>query len=353
LDRVVMPISIGGRVVGPGHPCYVIAEAGVNHNGDIGMAKQLIDHAIAAGADAIKFQSFKAEEVTSAAAPKAAYQIESTGDAQSQQEMLRALELSSDAHGVLAAYCAERGITFLSTPFDQGSVDLLAALGIPVFKVGSGEITNLALLRHIASVGKPVILSTGMSYLAEVGDALATLSEAGASEVVLLHCTTEYPAPVNEVNLRAMATMVDKFRVPVGYSDHTDDISVSVAAVALGACVIEKHFTLDRNLPGPDHLASLEPADLARLVRGVRDVESAMGNGVKEPAPSELRNREIARRSIVTALPIREGAQITDDMLKILRPGTGIPPAMAAEVTLRRASRALPADHVLQWDDLA
>jgi N,N'-diacetyllegionaminate synthase len=259
-------VEIAGSAIGFGHPCFVIAEAGVNHNGDLDTALQLVDAAAAAGADAVKFQTFKADRMISVAAPKAEYQMQTTDASESQLDMVRTLELSPQAHRDLSAYSRERGLLFMSTPFDEESVDLLEELEVPVFKIGSGEITNLPFLEYIARKQRPIILSTGMSYLGEVDEAVKELRNAGCRQLLLLHCVSNYPAAPADANLRAMETMRMAFQVPVGYSDHTPGIEVSLAAVALGACAIEKHFTVDKNLPGPDHRASLEPSELAALI---------------------------------------------------------------------------------------
>jgi N-acetylneuraminate synthase len=319
--------QIAKKMIGPGQPVFVIAEAGVNHNGDLKLARALIDVAVEAGADAVKFQTFRADRLATPDAPKAEYQLQTTGDAESQFEMLRRLELSSDAHRELQAYCHERGIIFLSTPFDEEAVDLLDELGVPAFKISSGDLTNSPLLEHVAGKGKPVILSTGMSELSELIEAVSVLNTAGCENPVLLHCVSNYPADPSEVNLRAMQTMRSAFDVPVGFSDHSEGIDVALAAVALGACVIEKHFTLDRTFPGPDHRASLEPAELRELVRSIRRVETALGNGRKVPTASELETAKVARRSLVAARDIPAGATLERDMVTMRRPGTGMSPA--------------------------
>jgi N,N'-diacetyllegionaminate synthase len=321
-------VQVADKLIGPGQPVFVIAEAGVNHNGDLKLARALIDVAVEAGADAVKFQTFRADRLVTPDAPKAEYQRQATGDAESQFEMLRRLELSADAHHELQSYCHERGIIFLSTPFDEEAVDLLDELGVPAFKISSGDLTNSPLLEHVASKGKPVILSTGMSELSELIEAVSVLNMAGCDNPVLLHCVSNYPAQPPEVNLRAMQTMRSAFDVPVGFSDHTEGIDVTLAAVALGACVIEKHFTMDRTLPGPDHRASLEPAELRELVRSIRRVENALGSGRKVPAPSEIETAKVARRSLVAARDIPAGATLERDMVVIRRPGTGMSPAM-------------------------
>ena len=345
-------IEFAGRRIGARSPCFIIAEAGVNHNGDVELAKQLVDAAADAGADAVKFQTFKAERLVSAAAPKAEYQLQTTETSESQLEMLRHLELSPEAHRELQAYCQERGVLFISTPFDKESADLLDELGVPVFKIGSGEVTNWPLLEHIARKGKPIILSTGMSYLSEVGEAVRVIREAGNEQLVLLHCVSNYPANPADVNLRAMQTMAAAFQVPVGYSDHTPGIEAPLAAVALGACVIEKHFTLDKNLPGPDHRASLEPPGLQAMVAGIRTVESALGDGVKQPTLSEADNRSIVRRSLAAAPDIPEGAIIESEMLQSLRPASGISPALIEHVAGRRVRRSLASGQLIDWGDL-
>ena len=341
---------IADRQIGYGHPCFLIAEAGVNHNGDLDMAHQLIDVAVEAGADAVKFQTFKAELVMTARAPKAAYQQETTDPGESQIAMVRTFELPFAAFRDLQAHCQRRGILFLSTPFDHESLDYLDALAVPAIKIPSGEITNLPLLRHAARTGKPIILSTGMSYLSEVDEAVRTLTEAGCDEIVLLHCVTNYPAAPEDANLRAMAAMATAFERPVGFSDHTSGTAVAAAAVALGACVIEKHFTLDNTLPGPDQQASLEPAELRALVRTVRTVESALGSAQKTLLPSEIAIRDIARRSIIAGTDIRQGTVLTEEMVVMKRPGTGLPAACLPILIGRTVLRDIGADTLLTWD---
>ena len=330
----------------------MIAEAGVNHNGDIGRARALIDAAADAGADAVKFQLFKAERLTASDAPKAAYQVENTGSDETQFEMLKALELSIDAHEELQRYATGRGILFLSTPFDEESADALAGLQLPVLKLPSGEVTNHPFLRHVASLGLPIILSTGMSNLTEVESAVAALRDGGANDIALLHCVSQYPSPEDQTNLRAMATMRDAIGVPVGYSDHTMGIHVPVAAVAMGACVIEKHFTLDRELPGPDHKASLEPGELAAMCQHIREVQSALGNGEKVPAPTEAENRRTVRKSLALRKDLPAGSVLTRDDLWALRPGTGITPDRLDEVIGRTLRVAVAASTILTEDAL-
>lgn len=353
----------------------IIAEAGVNHNGSLDMALQLVDAAAQAGADYVKFQTFKTEHAISKNAPKAEYQKETTGGVESQFEMVKKLELDEAAHDALSARAAERQIKFLSTPFDLDSVDLLThRLGLRTLKIASGEITNAPLMLKIARNAERVILSSGMSTLGDIELALGVIAfgftaahdarptvdafrrsyasaegqAALASRVTLLHCTTEYPAPMRDVNLRAMATLRRAFGLRVGYSDHTQGIAIPIAAAACGAEVIEKHFTLDCSLPGPDHRASLEPADFAAMVRGVRDVEAAMlGNGVKTPAPSEVRNISIARKSLVAARPIARGETFTEAMIAVKRPGDGVSPLLFWEWLGRTAERDYAEDEVL------
>lgn len=332
---------------------YVIAEAGVNHNGDLARAKKLADAALACGADAVKYQTFIAENLVSKGASKAAYQAKATGAAESQLDMIRGLQLSEAAHRELAAHCARIGITFLSTPFDEASADFLDGLGVPTFKLPSGEITNKALLQHVARKGKPLILSTGMSSLTEVADAVRWIREVSSAPLTLLHCLTEYPAPVDQVNLRAMDTLREHFGLPAGYSDHTPGIEISIAAAARGASVIEKHLTLDKSLPGPDHAASLDPAEFTALVKAVRSVTSALGDGVKRPAPCEGANRSVARRSVVAARPLPSGHALTREDLAVKRPGDGIAPAELERLLGRRLKKAVEADEALTWEAVA
>lgn len=347
------PVPIHGRLVGPGHPCFVIAEAGVNHNGTIDTARKLIEVAAASGADAVKFQTFVADRLVTPAAPKAPYQKDRTDGSESQLDMLRRLELSEAAHLELFAKCAELGILFLSTPFDEDSADFLESLGVAAFKVPSGELTNLPFLDHIGRKRKPIILSTGMATLEEVQSAVETVLQAGCTEVVLLHCVSCYPAAPADVNLRAMETMAQASDRPIGYSDHTLGIEVSLAAVAMGACVIEKHFTLDRTLPGPDHRASLEPAELKALVKGIRTIEQAFGDGVKVPAGAEREIADIARKSVVAATHIPAGTILTRELLAIRRPGTGIRPALRDSLIGRRTAQEIHAGSLVTMDQIA
>lgn len=340
-------IKVGERYIGDEEPVFIIAEAGVNHNGSLEMARQLVDVAAQAGADAVKFQIFKAEKVISPQAPKAVYQLQTTNTSESQLDMVKRLELSFDDFRELYACCQDRGILFMATPFDEDSADFLNELGMPVFKIGSGEITNWPFLEYAARKRKPIILSTGMSYLSEVDEAVRVIHDAGSDQLVLLHCVSNYPANPADANLRAMHTMATAFGVPVGYSDHTLGIEVAIAAVALGACMIEKHFTLDRTLPGPDHQASLEPDELKTLVRGIRTVEVSLGHGRKEPAASEANTTAVARRSLVAAQDIPAGAVLTEDLIAIKRPGTGLSPAMRPYLIGRTARTTIPAGTLL------
>lgn len=349
----VEAITVGERRVGPDEPVFIIVEAGVNHNGSLEMARRLVDVAVQAGADAVKFQTFKAEKVISPQAPKAVYQLQTTDIGESQLDMVKRLELSFDDFRELYVYCQDRGTLFMSTPFDEDSADLLDELGVSVFKIGSGEITNWPFLEYVATKGKPITLSTGMSYLSEVDEAVRVIRNAGCDQLVLLHCVSNYPADPADANLRAMRTLETAFGVPVGYSDHTLGIEVAIAAVALGACVIEKHFTLDRNLPGPDHRASLEPDELAALVRGVRTAEAALGHGRKEPAASEVNTAAAARRSLVAARDIPAGTTLTEELIAIKRPGIGLPPAMRSHLVGRHVRMLVPAGALLTLEMLA
>ncbi len=327
----------------------IIAEAGVNHNGDLDMAKKLIDIAAETGADLVKFQTFCADRLVTHAAKKADYQTKTTDGNESQHNMLRRLELTHEMHKELIAHCASRNIGFFSTGFDIESVDLLVSLGQDHFKIPSGEITNLPYLRHIGRLCKPVILSTGMATLGDIEAAIDVLEDAGTSRdnMTVLHCTTEYPTPMAEVNLRAMQIMHSAFGVAVGYSDHTQGIEVAIAAVALGATVIEKHFTLDRNLSGPDHKASLVPHELKAMVTAIRNIEIALGDGIKRLTPSEVKNKPVARKSIVAAVSIRRGEIFTVDNLTTKRPETGISPMKWDEVIGQVALRNYNKDEVL------
>jgi len=329
----------------------IIAEAGVNHNGDMELAKELITAAADAGADLVKFQTFIASNIISRHAAKAEYQKGATDPQESQQEMVRKLELTRDNHLELIDECKKQGIGFFSTAFDKDSIDLLEELGgSNIVKVPSGDLTNLPYLRYLTRHGWQVLLSTGMANLGEVEAAIDIVEQSGTprEKITVLHCTTEYPTPMEDVNLLAMANIGKAFGVKVGYSDHTLGIEVPIAAVALGATVIEKHFTLDRNLPGPDHRASLEPSELKAMVQGIRNIEKALGDGIKRPSPSELKNKAIARKSIVAACPIKAGEAFSEENLMAKRPGTGISPMHWDEVIGRTASRDFSEDELIE-----
>ncbi|EOI6145759.1 N,N'-diacetyllegionaminate synthase [Campylobacter coli] len=327
----------------------IIAEAGVNHNGDLNLAKKLIEVAAKSGADFVKFQSFKAELCVSKNAKKAAYQLETTGKDESQLEMIKKLELDFNAHQLLISHAKQCGIAFLSTPFDLESIELLDGLGLEVFKIPSGEITNLPYLKKIAKLNKKIILSTGMSNLGEIEAALGVLCKEGTqrTNITLLHCTTEYPAPFDEVNLKAMQTLKNAFNLNVGYSDHTKGIHISLAAIALGASVIEKHFTLDKNMPGPDHKASLEPDELQELCTKIREIESALGDGIKQASKSERKNIEIARKSLVAKKKIKKGEIFSEENLTTKRPASGISAMRYDEYLGKKASKNYEEDELI------
>jgi N,N'-diacetyllegionaminate synthase len=329
---------------------FIIAEAGVNHNGSVETAKKLIDVAVKAGADVIKFQTFIPEKIVCKKAPKAEYQKKSTSKTESQLEMLRKLALDSNAHRGLISYCKRKGILFLSSPFDMESIDLLKGLDLAIIKIPSGEITNLPYLRKIGGLKRKIILSTGMADMKEIGMAIRVLVEAGTTKqnITLLHCNTEYPTAFDDVNLLAMVTIKKKFCVKVGYSDHTPGIEVSVAAVALGAEIIEKHFTLDRNMKGPDHKASLEPEELKSMVTSIRNIERALGNGIKRPSPSEIKNRAITRKSIVASKAIKKGDIFTEKNITAKRPGIGISPMQWDNIVGRKAKKYFKTDELIE-----
>ncbi|WP_072215204.1 N,N'-diacetyllegionaminate synthase [Campylobacter coli] len=327
----------------------IIAEAGVNHNGDLNLAKKLIEVAAKSGADFVKFQSFKAELCVSKNAKKAAYQLKTTAKDESQLEMIKKLELDFNAHQLLISHAKQCGIAFLSTPFDLESIELLDDLGLEVFKIPSGEITNLPYLKKIAKLNKKIILSTGMSNLGEIEAALEILCQGGTqrANITLLHCTTEYPAPFDEVNLKAMQTLKNAFNLDVGYSDHTKGIHISLAAIALGASVIEKHFTLDKNMPGPDHKASLEPNELQELCTKIREIESALGDGIKQASKSERKNIEIARKSLVAKKKIKKGEIFSEENLTTKRPASGISAMRYDEYLGKKASKDYEEDELI------
>lgn len=325
---------------------FIIAEAGVNHNGSFELACRLVDAAKKAGVDCIKFQTFKSENLVSKTAQKAHYQKNTTGDG-SQVDMLRKLELSYEDFLGLKAYCDKIGICFLSTPFDLDSIAFLDSIDMPFWKIPSGEVTNYPYLVALAKTGKPIVMSTGMCNLSEIKNAVSVLKDNGAQEIKLLHCNTEYPTPFEDVNLNAMITMRDAFGLEIGYSDHTNGIEVPIAAVALGAKVIEKHFTLDRNMEGPDHKASLEPDELAQMVQSIRNIEKAMGTGEKMPSPSEQKNIFIARKSIVAKRDIKSGETFSEENLTVKRPGNGISPMKWNDVIGTKACRDFEKDEMI------
>lgn len=331
------------------HYTYIIAEAGVNHNGSLELAKRLIDLAKQAGADAVKFQTFKADKLVSKSAEKANYQKKTTAAEESQYEMIKKLELNRAAHLELIAYCKTAEIEFLSTPFDHDSIKLLDELGLVTYKIPSGEITNLPYLRHIGSLNKQVILSTGMANLGEVEAAIEVLTQAGTkrTNISILHANTEYPTPMQDVNLKAMQTLGQTFDLPYGYSDHTPGIEVPIAAVALGARIIEKHFTLDKTMEGPDHKASLEPDELVAMVSAIRNIELALGSPIKQPSPSEAKNKAIARKSLVAKTSIKQGEIFTEANLITKRPGTGISPMRWDEFIGTSAQRDYKEDELI------
>jgi N-acetylneuraminate synthase/N,N'-diacetyllegionaminate synthase len=343
-------LDVRGRSIGQGQPVFIIAEAGVNHNGDVRLALELIRKAKECGADCVKFQTFRAESVVTARAPKAAYQLEVTDRRESQLEMLKKIELPETSYPELMALCEGVGIQFLSTPYNFADVDLLHQHGVDAFKIASGQMVETPFLEYVARLGKPMFVSTGMCSLEEVQEGLETLYRAGNRQVVLLQCTTNYPSSVEDANIRAMVSMAESMNVLVGYSDHTENDFAALAAVALGAVVVEKHFTLDRTLPGPDHSCSLEPADLSRFVRSIRTVEKALGSPVKTPAEAERRNIPGMRRSIVTTRAVTTGTTLSRDLVEFKRPAIGIEPKRLAEILGKKARGDIPADTPLTAD---
>jgi N-acetylneuraminate synthase/N,N'-diacetyllegionaminate synthase len=348
----VNKIKVGDRLLGEGEPTFIVAEIGVNHNGSIKMAKKLIDAAKDVGSDAVKFQVFKTERIVTKYAEKAGYQKETTDPQKSQYDMLKKLELKPEEVRELQAYAKKRSILFLSSAFDEESVDLLDSLDVPALKVASGEITNLPLLRHMAEKKRPIILSTGLSSLDEIKEALEVFEEKRIEDIVLLHCVTSYPAKAEEANLKVMDLLRRKFGFPVGFSDHTLGIAVPIAAVALGAVLIEKHLTLDKKLSGPDHRASLEPEEFRQMVIGIREVQKALGNGVKQLTLQEQEISEAARRSIVARIRIRKGTVIREDMLAFKRPGIGLKPKNLRRVIGKKAKKDIEADELITLEKL-
>lgn len=346
-------ISIGNNIIGDGYPCFIIAEAGVNHNGDMKIAHKLIDAAAKADADAVKFQSFITEDIVTPEAEKARYQVETTGQNGRQFAMLKSLELSRDQQKELKTHCDDTGILYLCTPYEVKSADLLERIGVAAYKIASTDTTNIPFLRYIARKGIPVILSTGMSSLGEVEEAINELKLHGLDgKIVILQCTSEYPAPINETNLRAMKTMEQAFGCPIGFSDHTLGIGASPWAVAAGACVIEKHFTLDRNMEGPDHRASIEPKELAKLIRTIRDVEAALGDGIKRPMPSELPNKTRMQKSLVATRSLAVGETIRGTDITCKRPGSGLPPIWFDRVVGKKTAKQIQKEEMLDLDSI-
>lgn len=328
---------------------FVIAEAGINHNGDMRLVKALIDVAVEAKADAIKFQTFQTKNLLIKNAPKARYQRKTTNSKESQYNMLKRVELSKGQHLEIISYCKEKDIAFISTPFEEQSADLLEELDVPLFKIPSGEITNLRFLEHVARKSKPIIISTGMSFLSEVEKAVQIILKNGCHQVALLHCVSNYPASEKDANLKAMHTMKQAFQLPVGYSDHTIGVEVTLAAVALGAQIIEKHFTLDKNLPGPDHQASLEPGELKQLIKAIRRVEIALGDGLKKPATSEMENQATIRKSLFFKSSFAAGTKVTAEMIEAKRPAIGYPPERLVEILGQELTYDVERDTPVSW----
>ena len=345
-------IKIGDKLVGDGEPCFIIAEAGVNHNGEVELAKKLIDMAKEAKVDAIKFQTFKTENIVIKNAPKADYQIKNTDSNESQYEMLKKLELKKGDFKELYRYARKKGVVFLSTPFDFESADFLDELGIPAFKISSTDLTNLPFLEYVAKKGKPIILSTGMGILGEIEEAINTIKNTDNKGIILLHCITNYPTDFESLNLRAIQTLREAFKLPVGFSDHSLGIYTPIAAVTLGAVVIEKHFTFDKNLPGPDHKASLDPQELKEMVKWIRLIEKSLGDGIKRLTPEEEKIKKVARKSIVAKVDIPKGAVITEEMITFKRPGTGLSPKYYKDVVGKKARRNIKVDEMIYWGDV-
>jgi len=356
MNKSILPpnsrtIEVAGRQIGPGHPCFVLAEAGVNHNGDLSLAHQLIDVAAKAGADAVKFQTFSAERLVTEQAPKAQYQQQRTDADESQYAMLKKLELDEEAHVSLKNHCMDKNILFVSTPFDEQSADMLERLDVAMFKVSSGDLTNLPFLAHLASKGRPMIVSTGMGSMQEVAESVAVVAEAGNPPLALLHCVSAYPTPPEDVNLLAMNTIATAFGLPTGWSDHTNGFEISYAAIAMGATVLEKHFTLDRSMPGPDHAASLEPGELEAMMTGIRAIEAAFGDGRKMPRPIEQDVIKVARKSLVAARDLKAGDVLSEADIAILRPGTGLAPKHFRFLIGRRLVRSCEAGSLFELAD--
>lgn len=347
-------IKIGNKIISYKSPVFIIAEAGVNHNGSLKIALKMVDAAAKAGCDVIKFQTFKAEQVVTREGRMADYQKKNLGKEESQLEMLKELELKENFYVPIIKRCRGKKIIFLSTPHGGfESVDFLESLDVPAFKFGSGDLTNLPVLEYAARFKKPMILGTGMATMKETKEAINCVKKAGNDKIIVLHCTSNYPCPFEEVNLRAMQTMMSELDVLVGYSDHTLGVQVPIMAATLGACVIEKHFTLDRKMKGPDHKASSEPAELKQIVEAVRNIKIITGSAVKKPVGIEKENKKIARKSVVAAADIKKGEKITEDMLAIKRPGIGIEPKFFDKIIGKKAKKDLRKNHLLMWSDLA
>lgn len=345
-----MNVGIKNQKIGQRGSVFIIAEVGVNHNGKLVLAKKMIDEAKKAGADAVKFQTFKAEDLVTVRTPTAKYQKKNMGKNESQMTMLKRLELSNKDFKVLKQYCDKKNILFLSTPHTLESVGFLQSL-MPMFKIASGDLTNIPLLRKIAKLKKPMIVSTGMATMQEIKEAISAI-KSFHNKIILLHCTSNYPTPFGEVNLRAMETMKKTFKLPIGYSDHTQGVEIALAAASLGAEVIEKHFTLDRNLPGPDHVSSLEPKELQQMVDQIRNIEKSLGDGVKKPTKSEKKVKDIIRKSIVANRDIKKGEKITKEMLIIKRPGIGIEPKSLKKVIGKRVRISIKKDELISWEKI-
>jgi len=341
--------NIGNHIVGDNSRCYIIAEAGVNHNGDISIAKELISEASRSGADAIKFQTFHANDLLLKNAKKANYQKINPNDRETQFEMIKKLELNQNDFIELYNYAIKKNVTFLSSPFDIKSVDFLDSIGIPAFKIASGELTNMPLIEHISSKKKPIILSTGMSSIEEIRNSISLIKK-NTDNIILLHCISSYPTKYEDVNLRVIKTLKSEFNLPVGFSDHTIGILIPISAVALGACAIEKHFTLDNNFEGPDHKISLEPKEFRNMVNNIRIVEKALGDGVRVPTHEEEEIKKIARKSIVSKYDIPKGTLITKDLLDIKRPGTGIEPKYIEDIIGRKTTKEIKKNQLFNWD---
>jgi N,N'-diacetyllegionaminate synthase len=344
--------SIGNRLVGDGQPAFIIAEAGVNHNGDVEIAKELIRQAKRTGADCVKFQTFAAQRVITKSAPKAEYQLKTTNPAESQFEMLKKLELAEEHYLELLELCAQEDIIFMSTPYNPEDVDFLVKLGTPAFKLASIHLAEPSFIAYVAQTGKPLILSTGMATMAEIDEAVRTIRATGNEQFVVLQCTTNYPSDLQDANLRVIPTLKNAFGCLTGYSDHTQTDSACIASIALGACVIEKHFTLDTAMPGPDHSSSFDPPQFAKLVSAIREVEQALGSPYKHPTPVEVRNAQGMRRSIVAKRAIQQGQTLTAEMLTFKRPASGLRPALLPEILGKTAACDIQEDELLRWEML-